>query len=142
LLLDAAGPALDVGPLPPELDHPVSLDVDDVPVDPEDRWLYHKTTQRQRYEQAAARHPQADDVVLVNNRGEVTETTIASLAVRIAGRWWTPRLSCGCLPGVERARLLADATLAERTITVDELRAAEAVAVVSSLRGWRPAALI
>jgi para-aminobenzoate synthetase / 4-amino-4-deoxychorismate lyase len=45
------------------------------------------------------------------------------------------------LPGIERARLLGRGELAERVITLDEFRAAPALAVVSSLRGWRSAQL-
>ncbi|MFQ1002737.1 aminodeoxychorismate synthase component I [Modestobacter sp. SSW1-42] len=120
---------------------PVRLAVDDDPVDPGDVWLHHKTTRREVYDRRAARHPHADDVVLVNDRGEVTETTIATLAVRLAGRWWTPPTSSGCLPGVARARLLDEGVLAERALTVADLHAAEAIALVSSLRGWRPAEL-
>jgi para-aminobenzoate synthetase/4-amino-4-deoxychorismate lyase len=71
----------------------------------------------------------------------VTETTIANLAVRLEGRWWTPPLSAGCLPGVERGRLLETGRLRERTLTVADLRRADNLAVVSSLRGWRPAIL-
>jgi len=72
----------------------------------------------------------------------VTESTIANLAVLRDGRWWTPSLGSGLLPGVERTRLINAGTLAERPITVDELRAATEIAVVSSLRGWRHAILV
>ena len=120
---------------------PVMLSVDDDPVDPGDVWLHHKTTRREVYQRRAARHPGADDVVLVNDRGEVTETTIANLAVRLAGRWWTPPTSSGCLPGIARGRLLEEGVLAERVLTVADLHAADALALVSSLRGWRPAVL-
>ena len=81
-------------------------------------WLRHKTTRRGAYTERAARHPDADDVVLVNERGQVTETTIANLAVRLDGRWWTPPLSAGCLPGVERGRLLDAGELQERALTL------------------------
>jgi para-aminobenzoate synthetase/4-amino-4-deoxychorismate lyase len=77
----------------------------------------------------------------VNERGEVTETTVANLAVRIAGRWLTPPLDSGCLPGVGRACALDDGTLLESPITVADLRGAEEIAVLSSLRGWRRAVL-
>jgi para-aminobenzoate synthetase/4-amino-4-deoxychorismate lyase len=77
----------------------------------------------------------------VNTRGEVTETTIANLAVRLEDRWWTPPLDAGLLPGCERAALLADGTLRERRISVDELRSAGSLAVLNSVRGWRAAVL-
>ena len=123
-------------------DAPVRLVIDPEPVDPSSPWLFHKTTRRSPYEARAARHPEADDVVLVNDRGEVTETTIANLAVFSQGRWCTPPLSAGCLPGVERRRLLEGGRLVEQSLTVDDVVRAEALAVVNSLRGWRPAELL
>jgi para-aminobenzoate synthetase/4-amino-4-deoxychorismate lyase len=120
----------------------VRLAVDaDHPVDPGDVSLFHKTSMRGRYDEARARHPDADDVVLVNTRGRVTETTIANLAVRTDGRWWTPPLEDGLLPGVERAALLADRTLVERSIAIEELWDADELAVLNSVRGFRRAVL-
>ena len=57
------------------------------PVDPADPMLFHKTTRRRVYDDAKARHPDADDVLLVNTRGELTESTIANVAVRLDGAW-------------------------------------------------------
>ena len=90
----------------------------------------------------ALRHPDAEDVVLVNERGELTETTIANLAVRLDGTWWTPPTTSGCLPGVERARLLDLGRLRERVLHVEDLAAADGLAVVNSLRGRREATLV
>jgi para-aminobenzoate synthetase/4-amino-4-deoxychorismate lyase len=112
------------------------------PVDPEDVLLFHKTSLRRRYEEARARFPDADDVVLVNDRGRATETTVANLAVRLDGRWWTPTLDDGLLPGVERAALLEDGTLAARSIGVEDLTGAEELAVMDSVRGFRRAVLV
>ena len=133
---------VDVATAPPVATLPVTLVVDDQPVDSRSVWLRHKTTRREPYTTRATRHPEADDVVLVNDRGEVTETTIANLAVRLDGRWWTPPTASGCLPGVERGRLLEIGTLHERVLCVADLHAADDIALVSSLRGWRPAALV
>jgi para-aminobenzoate synthetase / 4-amino-4-deoxychorismate lyase len=143
LLLSRDG-RVDTGVLPLATPDPtVRLAIDLTrPVDPNDVILFHKTTLRAHYEEARARHPDADDVVLVNARGLVTETTIANLAVRLDGRWWTPPLGDGLLPGVERAALLDDGTLAERSITVQELKRAEEIAVLNSVRGFRRATLL
>jgi para-aminobenzoate synthetase/4-amino-4-deoxychorismate lyase len=135
-------PTVELAAMPSRLERPTSVVVDDRPVDPAEVWLYHKTTRRSTYEARAARHPYADDVILVNDRNEATETTVANLAVRLEGRWWTPPLEAGCLPGVERGRLVETGRLAERAVALDELYAAEAVALVSSLRGWRLATLV
>lgn len=101
-----------------------------------------KTSNRAGLDARRRRHPDADDVIMVNERRELTETTIANLAVRLNGRWWTPPISAGCLPGVGREHLLATSHLHERSLYTDDLRRAEKLAVVSSIRGWRPAALI
>jgi para-aminobenzoate synthetase/4-amino-4-deoxychorismate lyase len=126
--------------LPSASDVPVRLAIDE-PGPPTDRWCRHKTTRRERYDAVAARHPDADDVILTGAGGAVIETTIANLAVHLEGRWWTPPLEVGCLPGVERARLLAAGDLAERHLGIADVRSADALAVVNSLRGRRPAVL-
>ncbi|MHB8452966.1 MAG: chorismate-binding protein [Mycobacteriales bacterium] len=143
LLLDRSGePTVALGPLPPPPRSPVRLVLDHEPVRSTDRWLYHKTTRRGAHEARAARHPEADEVLAHNESGQLTESTIANLAVRLAGRWWTPPVTAGCLPGVERERLVERGRLVERALTVADLAAAEDLALVSSLRGWRRAVLV
>ena len=127
--------------MPAEAGRPVRLVVDTEPVSSSSVWLAHKTTQREVYDTRAARHPDADDVILVNEHGQLTESTIANLAVRLTGTWFTPPVTSGCLPGVERARLVSAGHLTERVLTVGDLRANDGLALVSSLRGWRDATL-
>ncbi|WP_254920562.1 aminodeoxychorismate synthase component I [Blastococcus mobilis] len=133
--------AVDVAALPAFPAGPVLLALDDEPVDPGSRWLRHKTSMRDPYDRRRDRRPDVDDVIMVNTRGELTEVTRATLAVQIDGQWWTPPVESGCLPGVERARLIEVGRLRERVLRVADLERAEGVAVVSSLRGWRAAAL-
>ncbi|MGZ8651235.1 MAG: aminodeoxychorismate synthase component I [Actinomycetota bacterium] len=135
--LEVSSTALDRGVL-----EPVRLALDDMPVDPDDVFLFHKTTVRHRYEDARARHPDADDTLLINTRGQITETSVANVAVKLDGRWWTPPLDAGLLAGTERAALMAEGTVEERPIDVEEARTAEELAVFSSVRGWRSAVLI
>jgi len=120
---------------------PVRVAIAAEPVDSRDPLLYHKTTRREAYERRAASRPECDDVVLVNERGELTESTIASLVVRLDGVPWTPPLDSGLLPGVFRAELLARGELRERVLRPDDLARAEEVWLISSLRGWRRAVL-
>jgi para-aminobenzoate synthetase/4-amino-4-deoxychorismate lyase len=135
--IDVSSAVLDRGA--PE---PLRLALDDVPVDPHDVFLFHKTTVRRRYEDARARHPDADDTLLINGRGQITETSVANVAAKLDGHWWTPPLDAGLLAGTERAALLAEGALQERTIGVEEARTAEELAVFSSVRGWRRAMLV
>jgi para-aminobenzoate synthetase / 4-amino-4-deoxychorismate lyase len=132
---------VDVEELPRPAAGPVRLSIDPEPIDSTACWPHHKTSLREPYSARLARHPSADDVVLVNERGEVTESCTANLAVRLDGQWWTPPLESGCLPGVERARLLACGVLRERVLRPADLRRAEDLALVNSLRGRRPATL-
>jgi para-aminobenzoate synthetase / 4-amino-4-deoxychorismate lyase len=126
----------------PRAKEPVRVALDDEPVDPSDLWLFHKTTRRAPYDRRRERRPDVDDVVLVNDRGEVTESTIANLAVRLDGVWVTPPIDAGLLPGTYRTVLLREDGLIERPVTVDELRGAVELALLSSVRGWRPAVLV
>jgi para-aminobenzoate synthetase / 4-amino-4-deoxychorismate lyase len=120
----------------------VRVALDDAPQDPRDIFLFHKTSRRQRYEDVRRRHPGVDDVLLVNDRGEVTESTIANVAVRVGDRWVTPPIESGLLPGIGRAVAVEDGILTEAPVTIDALRSAEEIALISDARGWRRAILV
>ena len=120
---------------------PLRLAVDDVPVDPSDWRLFHKTSMRDRYRQARLRHPFADDVLLVNLDGEITESTIANVIVRIDGNWITPPVSSGCLPGVMRRVLLERGEIREAPVLVSDLARADGLALINSVRLRVPAVL-
>jgi para-aminobenzoate synthetase/4-amino-4-deoxychorismate lyase len=136
------GVATNVREVPPAPERPVRLALDDEPVDPQDIWLFHKTTRREPYERRRGNRPDVEDVILVNINGEVTESTVANLVVRLDGRWFTPPLDAGLLAGCYRTVLLREGTLTERPIRISELLSAEEVALVSSVRGWRPAEIV
>jgi len=118
-----------------------NLPLDTEAVDPTSEYLYHKTTVRSRYDQARARFPDSPDVILWNDRGEVTETSIGNLVVELDGDWVTPPLSSGLLPGTLRAELLDLGTISERVVTIDDLQRATKLWMINSLRGWVPAQL-
>ncbi|HVS12685.1 MAG TPA: chorismate-binding protein [Thermoanaerobaculia bacterium] len=124
----------------------VRVAFDDRPVDSGDPALRHKSDRRTLYRdalrRARARVGVCDDVLLWNREGELTESTVANVAVRIDGRWWTPPLESGLLPGTLRAELLARGRLEEHRLPIEEVVAAERVVWFNSVRGVRAADLI
>jgi para-aminobenzoate synthetase/4-amino-4-deoxychorismate lyase len=142
LALDRSGTARVVCTPFPSDPEVLRVAIDAVPQDPRDVFLFHKTSRRQRYEDAKRRHPDADDVLLINDRGQVTESTIANLAVRIDGRWITPPIDAGLLPGIGRAVALEAGELTEDVVTIEDARSAEELVLISDTRGRRGAELI
>ena len=123
--------------------HPEAQEFADValaadPVDAADRFLYHKTTNRGVYEAALASRPGMQDVLLFNDRNEITESTMANLIVEVGGELFTPPIECGLLPGTARAQLLEQGRVRERKITVEELRASGRLYLINSVRGMHP----
>ncbi|WP_193368884.1 aminotransferase class IV family protein [Pelagibius marinus] len=109
----------------------------------EDPWLAVKTTQRRLYDDTRAALPSGiDEVIFLNQEGEVCEGTITNVFARLEGKLVTPPLACGLLPGVLREELLETGAAEERRLRLDELRAAEAVFLGNSLRGLIPAELV
>jgi para-aminobenzoate synthetase/4-amino-4-deoxychorismate lyase len=117
------------------------LSLADEKVDPKELWLFFKTTLRGRYDRAlaAARASGADEAVFLNTEGLLTEGTRTNLFVKLEGRWWTPPLESGLLPGVYRQHLLQTGKVRERALRLEDLARAEGLAVGNALRGWIPA---
>jgi branched-chain amino acid aminotransferase len=98
-----------------------------------------------RYERA---HEQGfDEVVLLNERGEIAECTSANIFVVRGNQVSTPPLSAGCLPGVTRALLLEEIhvpgiTVAEKVLFTKDLEAADEVFITSTTRDLMPAASV
>jgi para-aminobenzoate synthetase / 4-amino-4-deoxychorismate lyase len=130
------------GALPPAPRGPLRVGIAARPVDPRSVWLRHKTTRREIYEAAVASRPDCDDVLLWNDRGELTESSAANVIVEVAGQRLTPPLACGLLPGVERSRAIAEGRAREAVVRLTDLRPGQRLWLVSSLRGVREARLV
>jgi para-aminobenzoate synthetase/4-amino-4-deoxychorismate lyase len=118
---------------------PLPVRVAESPIDSQDLWLYHKTTRRGVYERALAQARLAgpcEDVILWNERGEVTETTIGNLVVACGGRLVTPPVSAGLLAGTFRRWLVESGVVQEDAVPVAVLAGADALWRVNGLRGW------
>jgi para-aminobenzoate synthetase/4-amino-4-deoxychorismate lyase len=116
---------------------PVRLQLATSPLDASDsEFVRHKTTRRAHYDAFTPSDPAVFDTVLWNARGEITECTRGNLALLLDGRWVTPALDCGLLPGVGRAHWLAQGRIEEAVVRVSDLPRVQAIAFVNSLRGW------
>lgn len=108
--------------------------------------LAHKTTERAVYDAARAEFgpAEADEVILLNERGEVCEGTLSSIFVDAGegGRLLTPAASSGLLPGVLRGELIEEGRATEAVLGIADLDRAKAVWVGNSLRGLIAARLV
>ena len=107
-------------------------------------WVRFKTTRRAHYA-AFAPAPGSGifDTVLFNAEGEITESTFGNLAMQMDdGRWLTPPLTGGLLPGVGRAVALREGRVQEGVVRVQDLHRVRRWAFINSLRGWLDAELI
>lgn len=105
------------------------------PIASRNRFLYHKTSRREIYTQALSARPGYADVLLWNERQELTESTIANLVVELDGRRYTPPVHCGLLGGVHRAWLLETGQIEERVLPLNELPRFHRIFLVNSVRG-------
>ena len=113
-------------------------------VDSKNIWLAHKTTNRSFLDSARQRAMDdhgVDEVVFLNERGELTEGSYMSLFVGHAdGIMRTPPLAAGLLPGTLRADLIASGIAREETLTLDDLeKAGSDIYLGNSVRGLVPA---
>jgi branched-chain amino acid aminotransferase len=88
-----------------------------------------------------------DEVVLLNERGEVSECTSANIFTAVGGEVFTPPLNSGCLPGVTRELLLdvvrvPGISVVERVLLPADLQRADQVFITSTTRDLLPAVAI
>lgn len=105
-----------------------------------DIFLHHKTTNRNFYDRhlAAARQDGFDEVLFLTESSRVAEGAISSFFLRIDGKWRTPKLDCGVLPGVQRAFLLQNLIGAEECeLAMEDILRADHIFACNALRGAR-----
>lgn len=119
------------------VDKPIHARLANKPINSNDVFLFHKTTHRAIYENAKIDFPDSDDVLLFNERGELTEFTIGNLVVELNGKLYTPPISCGLLAGTFREYLIETGQVEDRIIRVDEIEKCSQIFFVNSVRKWQ-----
>jgi para-aminobenzoate synthetase/4-amino-4-deoxychorismate lyase len=135
-------PTIECTPYAPDGRGPWRVAFASDPVDSGDPFLANKTTHRAVYDAARRARPDVDEVILWNERGEVTEATIGNVVVEIDGVRYTPPNSCGLLNGTFRSELLAAGQIRERVLTPADVKGASRLWLINSVREWVDAILI
>jgi len=103
------------------------------PVDSSNVFLFHKTTYRDVYKQHLI--PQdCFDVLLFNEKDEITEFTFGNVIVEKDGQWFTPPVACGLLAGTYREWLLCENKVKEKIIYKKDLFHYDAIYFINSVR--------
>lgn len=93
-------------------------------------FLYHKTSYRPYYKNT--------DEIFFNEKGELTENSIANIVIEKNGKMYTPPLECGLLNGVLRNKMLCSGELIEKILYIDDVKTADNIYLINSVRGmWR-----
>ena len=102
-----------------------------------DSFLRHKTTFRPVYDDGTreAQRLGFDETLYANERDELTEGSLSTVLLLLEGRWRTPALTSGVLPGVARSRLLAQSVIEEVVVGLGDLERAQAMALCNGVRG-------
>lgn len=99
--------------------------------------IYHKTTYRpyfiDSYKKIAS--DELYDELFFNEKGELTEGARTNILIEKDRKFYTPALSCGLLNGVLRQNLLDSKVCEERILKTDDLKNADSVYCINSVRG-------
>ena len=104
-------------------------------IDSANPFFFHKTTNRNIYDEIKALSPGFDDVLLWNEKGEITESCIGNVVVRIESQDYTPPVECGLLAGTYRRELIESGKILEKVLHLKDLDRMEKIYLINSVRG-------
>ncbi|MBL4613366.1 MAG: aminodeoxychorismate synthase component I [Magnetovibrio sp.] len=112
--------------------------ISDQTINTDNPFLYHKTTNRAFYDDERTHQHSltgCDEVLFVNQRGELSEGSITNVFLERDGQLLTPALSCGLLDGTLRRELIETGRACEAVLTPADLKKAERIWLGNSVRG-------
>ncbi|MCB5936667.1 aminodeoxychorismate synthase component I [Caldibacillus thermoamylovorans] len=108
----------------------------DKPIEHENIFYYHKTTNRKIYSQFQSQNPDIFDVLLWNKDMELTEFINGNVVLEIDGKLWTPPVKSGLLAGTYRGFLLKQGKISEKTLKLADLNTCTKIWLINSVRKW------
>lgn len=125
-----------------KFEEPLKVALADQPVSSSNIFLYHKTTNRKVYSEYQKRFPDVFDILLWNERKELTEFTNGNVVLEMDNTFVTPKVDSGLLAGTYRNHLLDEGKIIEKVITIDDLKKCEKIWFINSVRKWLKVELI
>jgi para-aminobenzoate synthetase/4-amino-4-deoxychorismate lyase len=105
--------------------------------DSSDKFFYFKTTNRKIYNSEFAKWNSKgfDDVIFLNENGEITEGAITNILISKDGINYIPPISSGLLDGCYRKYLLEkNKSISEKILYLDDLKNADSITIFNSVR--------
>ena len=116
-----------------------TIDLSEYRSDSSSPYFFHKTSHRGLFNNEFSRAQKENhfDIIVLNERDELTEGCITNLILFLDGKYYTPPITSGLLAGTMRQYLLMHSSLKihEKTLTAEDLYRAEAVFCCNSVRG-------
>lgn len=119
------------------------ISIADKHVNSSDVFLYHKTTHRDVYKNAYAQitRDNVDDVILYNEKGQLTESTICNIVLKKNDNFYTPQIECGLLNGTFRQSLIDQKFITEKNIFKKNIYDFDRIYLINSVQQWVQAKL-
>ncbi|MBN1384373.1 MAG: aminodeoxychorismate synthase component I [Elusimicrobia bacterium] len=115
-------------------------------IDSENKFLYHKTTLRKIYDVEYKKHCKSGyfDVLFRNNLGEITEASRGNIFIKTNGKYITPPVKCGLLPGVFRQNFIEinRENVEEKVITINDVKNADKIFFTNSVVGMKEVKIV
>lgn len=99
--------------------------------------LYHKTTKREIFKESAEKikNNEVFDEIYLNEKGEVTEGSRSNVVIKKDNKLYTPTIDSGLLNGTLRTHLLNKGIIQEQKLYLKDLKNADAIYCINSIRG-------
>lgn len=113
------------------------ITISKLPIYSKEPLLIHKTTYRSWYEKSMEKIKKGEifDEIFFNEKSELTEGARSNIILQINGKSFTPPVECGLLNGVLRQKLLKQGKIKEKKLYLDDLKKAEKIYCINSVRG-------
>jgi para-aminobenzoate synthetase/4-amino-4-deoxychorismate lyase len=122
----------------PEQPEEIKVIIAETKISSKNLFHFFKTTNRHLYQILFKEYSTKGffDVLFFNEKGQLSEGTISNIFISKMGKWFTPAVNCGLLPGIERKHWInSDINATESILYMNDLLQCDELILTNSLRG-------